>query len=67
MTRIEFIRNTGRWMIFLLMMAAGGFLFASGRISLRDACPADPDCNACGFNRICKRAETIKDRLDEKG
>jgi hypothetical protein len=66
MTRIEFIRSSGRWLMVLLMMAAGGFLMASRRISLRGYCTADPNCAGCGLKRVCKSVKENKVKSDEK-
>ena len=66
MTRIEFIKNTGRWLMLLLMLAAGGFLFATRRISFRNHCAATADCAACGLNRVCRPREEKKVKSDEE-
>jgi hypothetical protein len=66
MTRIEFIRSSGRWTILLLLMAAGGFLLASRRISLRNYCTSDPNCAGCGLKRVCRPVEENKAKSDEK-
>jgi hypothetical protein len=66
MTRIEFIRNTGRWLVLLGLLAAGGFLFASRRISLRNYCAAGSNCNGCGLNRVCHPQEKKKVKSYEK-
>jgi len=50
----------------LLMLAAGGFLFASRRISLRNYCTSNPDCAGCGLRKVCKPAEDNKAKSDEK-
>jgi hypothetical protein len=66
MTRIEFIRNTGRWMMVLGLLAAGGFLIASHRISRTDYCAADSNCAGCGLRRVCNPPEDYQAKTDEK-
>ena len=52
--------------MLLLLMAAGGFLLASRRISLRNYCSSDPNCAACGLKKVCGPAEEKKAKSDEK-
>jgi hypothetical protein len=66
MTRIEFIRSAGRWFMLLFLLAAGGFLFASRRISFRNYCAANSDCADCGLNRVCNTPEENKVKSDEE-
>jgi len=49
-----------------LMLAAGGFLFASRRISMQNYCASNQDCTGCGLKRVCKPAEENKSKSDEK-
>jgi hypothetical protein len=66
MTRIEFLRSSGRWLMLLLMLAAGGFLFASRRISFRNYCTSIPGCVSCGLKGVCREAVDTKAKSDEK-
>ena len=50
----------------MLILAAGGFLFASRRISMQDYCAANADCAGCRLRRVCKPAEENKAITDEK-
>ena len=65
MTRSEFIKNSGRWMLVILILAGGAFLMASRRISPGPYCGASADCSGCGWKRICSRTEKTKTRQDE--
>jgi hypothetical protein len=66
MTRLEFLRSTGRWLMVLGLLAAGGFLIASRRISLRDYCAADSNCTDCGLRGVCNPPEESITKTDEK-
>jgi hypothetical protein len=66
MTRIEFVRGTGRWLMVMLMLAAGGFLLAARRISLGSYCAAKANCTGCGLNRVCHPREEDEKKSDEK-
>jgi hypothetical protein len=50
----------------LLLLAAGGFLFASRRVSLRNYCTSNTDCAGCGLKVVCKPAEENKVKPDEE-
>ena len=66
MTRVEFIRSAGRWFMLLFLLAAGGFLFASRRVSHGKYCAVNADCTNCGLNSLCKPAEENKVKSDEE-
>ncbi len=50
----------------LVMLATGGFLIASRRVSMRDYCAADSNCAGCGLRRLCKQPEVNKVKTNEK-
>jgi hypothetical protein len=52
--------------MLLFLLAAGGFLFASRRISFRNYCAANSDCADCGLNRVCNTPEENKVKSDEE-
>jgi hypothetical protein len=54
MKRIEFIRSAGRWLMIGLILASGGFLMTSRKISLRHFCADDAPCAGCGLQRLCR-------------
>ncbi len=66
MTRLEFIRGTGRWLILIILLAAGGFLIESRRVTLRSYCKDDSNCAGCGLKRVCNPPEANKSKADEK-
>jgi len=66
MTRIEFIRSSGRWLMLLFLLATGGFLFASRRVTLRSYCTSKTNCAGCGLSRVCKPGEEDKVKSDEE-
>lgn len=52
--------------MLLVLLAAGGFLFASRRVSFRNYCAANSDCAGCGLNRVCNPPEENKVKSDEE-
>jgi hypothetical protein len=52
--------------MLLFLLAVGGFLLASRRISFRNYCAADAECAACGLSQVCKTADEKTLRSDEK-
>jgi hypothetical protein len=66
MTRTQFIRGTGRWLMLLMILAAGGFMVAYRKISLRDHCASSANCGSCGLRGVCHPREEEKTESDEK-
>jgi hypothetical protein len=60
MKRIEFIRSSGRWLMILLILASGGFLMTSRKISMRRFCAADAPCDGCELKGFCHPQEENK-------
>lgn len=52
--------------MLLLLLAAGGFLFASRRVTHGKYCAVNADCANCGLNSLCKPAEENKVESDEE-
>ena len=53
MTRNEFIRNAGRWLMLSVILSATGLLLATRRISFRNYCGTDKNCAGCGLSKVC--------------
>jgi hypothetical protein len=52
--------------MLLFLLATGGFLFASRRVSLRSYCTSNANCAGCGLSRVCKPGEENKVKSDEE-
>jgi hypothetical protein len=52
--------------MLLFLLATGGFLFASRRVSLHSYCTSNANCAGCGLNRVCKPPQENKVKSDEE-
>jgi hypothetical protein len=64
MTRIDFIRSAGRWLMLSVILSAAGLLLATRRISFRNYCGAKTNCAGCGLGRVCFPEDENKTKSD---
>ena len=60
MTRNEFVRSTGRWLMLSVILAMAGLLLASQRVSIGNYCGTRSNCAGCGLRKVCSPADKNK-------
>lgn len=66
MDRREFIRFSGRWLMFGLLVVFSGLLFYRRQIGSKNTCTIADYCRRCGSLTTCTLPEALKYRKNEK-